>query len=457
MNEGNASATQAEDSYFDYDTTAVARETVGPSGRVSIGLANARKLLLHRGILTLLDQVCVSLTNFSTGILIGRFCSKDELGFYMLGYSVVLFAIAFQQMLISSPFILIRPRLHAEHAARYTGGAYTQQFALGGILSLMLLVAACGFHLAHSRLALVLLSLAFTAPLLLFKEMFRRVCFAHLEVGTALVVDFAVGLLQAALLLALVGRRLLSAPMGNLAIGVACSVLAAGWFMHNRGRLEFSVRDAQDVLGRNWAVGRWIFGSQLLWACSLYSYPWLISNMHGVATAGVWAACFGITALGNPLMLGLQNYVEPRISHAFAGGGIGQMRRLVWKATGVLGGSMLLFSALIFVAGNKVAVLLYGAKYAGNGLTIFVISLSFAAGTAGFAFSCGFFAADRGRLDLRISWVYPIILCTLGMLLVHGYGLIGAAVSLLAANTVATSLRAAQFLITFRKGAPGLV
>lgn len=133
------------------------------------------------------------------------------------------------------------------------------------------------------------------------------------------------------------------------------------------------------------------------------------------------------------------------------------MRGLVWKGTGVLGCSMLLFSALIFVAGNKVAILLYGAKYAGNGLTIFVISLSFAAGTAGFAFSCGFFAADRGRLDLRISWAYPIILCTLGILLVHGYGLIGAAVSLLAANTVATSLRAAQFLITFRKGAAGLV
>ena len=105
------SAVEAEDSYCRLRPTAVVHEAVGPLAKRSDPVANARKLLLHRGMLTLLDQVFVSLTNFSTGILIGRFCSKDELGFYMLGYSVVLFAVAFQQMLISSPFILIRPRL----------------------------------------------------------------------------------------------------------------------------------------------------------------------------------------------------------------------------------------------------------------------------------------------------------------------------------------------------------
>ena len=78
------------------------------------------KLVAHRGVLTLLDQVFVSLTNFSTGILIGRYCSKGELGLYMLGYSIILFAIAFQQMLLSSPYILIWPRLRSEEAARYT-------------------------------------------------------------------------------------------------------------------------------------------------------------------------------------------------------------------------------------------------------------------------------------------------------------------------------------------------
>ena len=411
------------------------------------------KLVAHRGVLTLLDQVFVSLTNFSTGILIGRYCSKGELGLYMLGYSIILFAIAFQQMLLSSPYILIWPRLRSEEAARYTNYSYIQQFALGGAVSVCSLVAALAFHLGKSKLAPVMMALALAAPLLLFKEMFRRVCFAQLKVRSAVIVDFALGVLQVALLVMLERRHELSASTGLLAVAASCMLLLCGWFLRYRGDLIFSASEMRGALIQNWHLGRWIFGSQILWALSLYSYPWLVSGMHGVDAAGVWAACFGINALGNPLLLGLQNYIEPKISHAFAVGGITQMRNLAWKATGVLGGSMLLFSMAMFVAGNRVAILLYGPKYEGNGLTIFLITLSFAAGAAGFAFSCGFFAADRGSLDVRISWVFPLSACVCGLPLIRLYGPVGAATSLLIGYTIASSLRAAQFVTTFRNGA----
>ncbi len=412
---------------------------------------HASRILTHQGLLTLFDQACVSLTNFSTGILIARYCDKEELGLYMLGYSVVLFAVAFQQMLISSPYILIRPRLSAEEAASYTGGAYLQQFALGSALAVALLVATLGFHIAHSRLSLVMFALSFSAPLLLFKEMFRRVCFAELAVWKALIVDFAIGVIQVAILWALARDRHLSAPTGIFAVGVACSVLVVSWWLAAHGRIPFRIEAARYALSKNWALGRWILGSQLLWAFSLYSYPWLISKMHGVAAAGVWAACFGINALGNPLLLGLQSYIEPRVSHAFALGGIAAMRRLVLNATAVLTGAMMLFAMVIFFGGNWMAVHLYGPQYAGNGLIIFILTLSFAAGAAGFAFSAGFFAAGRGNLDLRISWVYPATLIACGLPLVWSFGLIGGAASLLIAHSLASTLRGTQFLLTFRK------
>jgi len=402
-------------------------------------------------VLTLLDQVFVSLTNFSTGILIGRFCSKGELGLYMLGYSVVLFAIAFQQMLVTSPYILIWPRLRSKEAARYTNYAYIQQFALGGAVSVCSLVAAFAFHLAKSKVAPVMMALALAAPLLLFKEMFRRVCFAQLMVRSAVIIDFALGVLQVALLVMLERSHHLSASTGMLAVGASCMLLACGWLFRYRGDLVFNACEMREVLTKNWHLGRWIFGSQILWALSLYSYPWLVSSMHGVDAAGVWAACFGINALGNPLLLGLQNYIEPKISHAFALGGIAQMRNLAWRATGVLAGSMLLFSMAMFVAGNRVAILLYGPKYEGNGLIIFLITLSYAIGAAGFALSCGFFAAGRGNLDVRISWVFPLSVCVCGFPLVRLYGPLGGAISLLIGYTIASSLRAVQFLAAFRK------
>jgi O-antigen/teichoic acid export membrane protein len=322
---------------------------------------------------------------------------------------------------------------------------------LGGAVSVCSLAAALAFHLTKSKLAPVMMALAIAAPLLLFKEMFRRVCFAQLKVRSAVVIDFAIGVLQVVLLATLARRHELSATRGLLVIAASCMLLLCGWLLRYRGDLIFSASEMRGALIQNWHLGRWIFGSQILWALSLYSYPWLVSGMHGVDAAGVWAACFGINALGNPLLLGLQNYIEPRISHAFAVGGIAQMRNLAWKASGVLGGSMLLFSLAMLAAGNRVAVLLYGPKYEGNGLTIFLITLSFAIGTAAFALSCGFFAADRGSLDVRISWIFPLSACVCGFPLIRLYGPLGAAMSLLIGYTIASTLRAAQFRATFRK------
>jgi len=412
-----------------------------------------KSVLAHRGALTLFDQIVVSLTNFSTGILIGRFCSKDELGLYMLGYSVILFAIALQQMMVSSPYILTWPRLSGKEALRYTNGAFVQQFGLGAVLAISLLIASLAFHHMHSRLWLVMLTYAVAGPLLLFKEMFRRVCFTQLRVTTAVILDLVVGALQVLILAELIHTHHLSAPNGILAAAAAGSTLLLSWMWRKRSVFRIDLRDAKDVLRQNWHLGRWIFGSQILWAGSMYSYPWLVSHFHGNGAAGVWAACFGINALGNPLLLGLQNFIEPKVSHAFASGGYERMRTLVWKSAAVATGSMLLFSLFIGVVGNRVAVLLYGPKYAGNEWTILLLTLSFAAGAAGFPFSCGFFASGHGNLDLRISWIYPIALCLCGVPLVHAYGPVGGAISLLVANTISSILRATQFLFTVERSA----
>lgn len=45
-------------------------------------------------------------------------------------------------------------------------------------------------------------------------------------------------------------------------------------------------------------------------------YAWIVAAFHGTASAGSWAAALGVMTLINPLMLGVQNYLGPRIMHA---------------------------------------------------------------------------------------------------------------------------------------------
>jgi O-antigen/teichoic acid export membrane protein len=435
-----------------HGTTSDTGQTVNAEpGITSAGRARrVTYLLRHRSVLTLSDQVIVSLTNFSTSILLGHFCSKSELGLYMLGYSLLLFAVALQQMLISSPFILHWPRLRGDAARRYTWGAYTEQLVFAAVLCLVLVIASLVARIKDAPLFPVLLAFAFAAPCFLLKEMYRRVCFTQLKASSALYVDAGVASLQIILLLALLKTHHLSAATGVVCVGIANLVLAAGLALGSRP-FQFSRENLHDVVKKNWGAGRWIFGSQVLWASCLYAYPWLITKTHGTAAAGTWAACFGINALGNPLMLGLQSYIEPRVSHAYASDSMPTARRLVWRLTIVLLVSMLLFSALIAVVGDKAVSILYGAKYAGNGLTIFLITLGYAIGGGAFAFSCGFFASGRGKLDYLISWVYPVIFLCCGIPFVNLYGIVGGALAIVLANTLSTILRGFQFHFTFRR------
>lgn len=443
----------------DKDVT-LAGLTASPSSKLrprdeNRGKLRLQKLIQHGSVITLSDQVIVSLTNFSTGILIGHFCSKNELGLYMLGYSVLLFAVALQQMLISSPYILQWPRLGEDAARRYTKSVYMEQTAFALLLCLLLLMASLVAKGSKPSLSPVLLAFSFATPCFLVKEMYRRVCFTQLKAKVALLVDTGVGISQVVLLLLLLKSHHLSAATGVVCMGLANLLLAAGLAFSSEDR-SVSIESVRDVFAQNWASGRWIFGSQVLWASCLYAYPWLITHLHGTEAAGTWAACFGINALGNPLLLGLQSYIEPRVSHAYASQQQGRpARRIVWQTTAVLLISMLLFTALIGFIGGKAVVALYSAKYANNEWTVFLITLSYAVGAAGFAFSCGFFASGNGKLDYRISWIYPLIFLSCGIPLVSRYGVIGGGLALVIANSLSTVLRAIQFYLTFHTGRGG--
>ena len=63
---------------------------IAPAGRrLPFGLVFSPERTLHQSIISLADQAVSSATNFATGIIIARACSKEELGLYMLGFSLI--------------------------------------------------------------------------------------------------------------------------------------------------------------------------------------------------------------------------------------------------------------------------------------------------------------------------------------------------------------------------------
>jgi O-antigen/teichoic acid export membrane protein len=403
---------------------------------------------LHQGAFSLADQAVASATNFLTGVIIARASSKEELGLYMLGFSLILLMNDLQTSLITTPYMVYSPRLKGKAHALYTGSTLIHQLTF--CLITMLGVACGAFAVSHGvgprALAPVLWALVLAMSLIMLREHARRVSFARLKLKTAFLFDLFIAAGQIAGLCVLAHFHLLLASRAYWVIGAVCGVGVAGWLWFDRGFYDPRLGQSLADFKNNWNLGKWVFASGLVWAIGLNLCPWLLAAFRDVASAGVWAACLGVVSVVNPVLLGIQNLVGPKISHEYAARGLTALRRLVLKITAVVALPISLVCVVMFIWGGRLLTLLYGRQYAGNSLVVSLLALNLLVGAVGFSFSRALFAIGRARADFMIASTALFIMAAMGLWLIRAFGPLGAAFGMLAANIVAAAARNIAFL-----------
>jgi len=412
-------------------------------------LALSSNTTARQGSLSLVDQGVVSATNFLTGVIIARASSKEELGLYMLGFSLILLVTDLQSSLIATPYMVYAPRLKGEAHASYTGSTLIHQLALCFLIVLGLIGAEIALRhgVGPRGLAPVLWALVAMATFITLREYARRICFACLNVKRALVLDTCIAAVQIGGLLLLARFGFLSASRAYWVVGFACGTAVLVWLWSERSFYRLRIRESLADFKRNWTFGKWVFASGLVWAISMNLYPWLLAAFHGTASAGVWAACMGAVALGNPAVLGVQNLLGPKIAHVYAQDGWKSLRKFVLRSSLAFALPMLFFCVAMTLLGGTLVTMLYGHKYAGNGLVVALLGINLAVSILAFLFSRALFAIERADVDFVVSFLALIIMITLGLWLVRRLGPIGAAFGMLGANLTTLMVRAGAFLM----------
>ena len=409
--------------------------------------------ITSKEILTLLDQGVLSLANFFSGVIIGRICTKEQFGLYLLGFTIINFLMDLQGSFITTPFTIFAPRLQGVEKKQYLGSTFIHQLTMSIVASVLLILAALFIphHFFPQGFVPVVWSLVLVIPLILLRDYIRRICFALLEMKSAFMLDLAVSILQIAGLFVLVRQEILSAPAALIAIGISSGAVGGSWIYLQRGTLILHLRRAKDDLKQNFLSGKWIYASGLLWSLITYIYPWMLTRFHGTAATGIWAAGLGVVALCNPLYLGMQNFITPRISHAFAGGGKSGLRKYLFKATVLFGGAIFICSLILMFSGNFLLVIFYGDKYAGYHLLVTILALNLLLVAIGFSFSRALFVLEKARVDFRINFFSLLLLLTAGIWLIKSYGAVGTALGLTIGNAMTAGLRITSILFLLKK------
>jgi O-antigen/teichoic acid export membrane protein len=420
-----------------------------------LNLTAAPQTALHQGFFSLADQAVASITNFVTGVIIARSSSKEEFGLYMLGFSLILLVTDLQTSLIATPYMVYAPRLKGRAHALYAGSTLIHQvvFSLLGMLALGCAAIGSRFGIGPRGLEPVLWALGAMVGLIMLREFVRRICFAGLKLRSVLVFDICVGLAQVGGLLLLAHLGVMSASVAYCWIGPVCGIAALIWLWLEKDFFHLQLAQSVADLRTNWTFGRWVFASGLVYTASANLYPWLLAFFHGPAAAGVFAACVGVVSASNPALLGLQNFVGPKTAHEFASKGQRALRRFVLKVSGLLAIPVGLLTLALIIWGGRFVTLLYGKRYAGNGLVVAVLAVNLLVMAVGFSFSRALLAMERARVDFVLNLVALVMMLTLGLWLVRTHGALGAAIGLVGA-TLATSLVKAGIFLSYPTQTP---
>lgn len=396
---------------------------------------------------TLGDQAVASVTNFATTVIIGRMCMKEELGLYMLGFSILLFATTLQSAIILIPYSVYYPRSKEAERVVYTGSTFAQQLLLSALTVLCLIVATAYVSYASNTkgLASVMLALTVAITFILFREYVRQISFAQLKVKATFFLDTIIAIAQIGGLLVFAYQGRLSASLAYLVSGTACCMAAGGWLITFRRKFKLQPAKITLHIRQHLSFGKWLLAGSIVYILSMQIYPWLLTGFHGTGATGILAACMGTIFLANPFMIGMGNYLGPKISHDFADGGIEKLKNTVIRSTILFAVVMGLFSILMLIFGGQIIAMVYGKQYSGTGAIVGVLALSQLASALTFPLNYGLLAMGRPDVGFKSYLIALLAMLAVGVWLVKAFGPFGASCGLLAGNSVASLFRWMSF------------
>ena len=401
---------------------------------------------------SLLDQAIVSGTSFVTAVLIGRTTSPEQLGLYYLTLSVVLVLYGIHDQLIAGPYIVYSKRHRGRELSTYAGSSWIHNLLVIGATAVVLLIAAVAVSLGGGgMLGAGLWVLVWAGPLLVLREAIRRYAQADLHLVTAILIDGSVAMLQLAGLavLASFGYLSLSAIFGVMA--GACALASLGWFVLRPPRLRFKRDRVASDWRHNWRFSRWALQSYLVSSTMPQVLPWILSIAVSTAATGVLGACATLVGISNVFVLGVANLLTPQAAAAYVSGGVPALRRVLTQATLFLGSILGSVCLVLVVAGEQLAIWIYGTEFTGCGPILVALGLTALANSVGMIVGNGLWAIDEPRANFVADVLYVSATLLATLFLVVPLGVLGAALAALARATTGTVVRTLILVRSLRR------
>ncbi|QDV73374.1 lipopolysaccharide biosynthesis protein [Botrimarina mediterranea] len=348
--------------------TVVARGATSSGGRRAIDM-------VPRGLWVFIDQAVVSLANFAAPIAVGRSAGQEELGYFVLGFSIYLFTLGLARAMVWTAFTRRTPQLDVADRPAYAGSATVHLLVFAAVsCGLTLLVATGAWALGYRLYAWLLTLVGPCAAAMLLREHVRRLGLARFDFFDVFLFDAVVSIAQVLLLVWIAVRGTVCANDAFLALAVT-SMLAVPWLLLKSGAWRIDWRRVIPDWNENWSITKWLAGGATAVLLGKEGYNWLLSVIASIAELGRLGAARVIVQMTNPLVIGVSNYLGPVSAKVHADNGVAGLWRYTVRTTAVMASSIGAFLLGVAVVGVPIVQLIFG-KAAEGVTTLLLVTLT---------------------------------------------------------------------------------
>lgn len=305
----------------------------------------------NRGALTrlfgssIIDQALLSAANFAVGLMLIRYSSETQYGYYILAFNAMMLLTTLQGTFICTPLVIRLPVLETAEKQQWLGSLLRDQYRLGligGVLAGALTLLAWWFKLLDADTMPVLLAAIALILAALYREYFRGVLLMYRRPHGVLAADalYAAGLLGSCLL-----AVTQPAAASYMLLAAAFCALISGLWLRAQLRDDIDPSAAPGRLREIAHIGFWAASGGVIYWLFNQGYSFLTAATLDLTAVAALAATRLILMPINLISAGMQKQLMPLASE--------------WMHQ--LGARRTLKRLLLFSLGMFAATLLYAA------------------------------------------------------------------------------------------------
>lgn len=396
----------------------------------------------------LTDQAIVSVARVATAVMIGRYGSQEELGFYSLGFTILTLVISFQEAMVTTPYTIFVSRYPASEQPTFAANLFLISKLLTGISLVFLAVAIGTLYLvqADHELLPVLIALFLILPLTLVKEFSRRWQIAHLRFIDATIIDSINTFLLLGGLGVLYYYQNLNAFNAFMMVGMSALIASIVWGWWNRRDFHFDQSQFKHALRSCVHFGKWVAGENFLSVFQYYFANWFLFYARDTKEVGAYAACATIVMLSNPFLLGVTGLLSTRSSQEFSRAGEAAVRQIVTKFQWFIAAVMVAFCLAVALCGDWLLTVVFKGEIVDQQATLLLLCAAMIGLGLSYITSCGLRAINQPQDNFYASMIGLAVTATMSLLWVGQASAFTSAGAFLAGTSAMAVYRIWRFL-----------